>query len=92
MIKNLVLKELITGSDENFEEIGVIYHRSVISQDKNFCNVNFGLKEREIKNTIPTNNIKIKYLSINNQPLIYEYDKQIEFVKKGNEFTCILIF
>ena len=32
-------------SDENFEEIGIVHPRSVISQDKYFGDVNIGLKE-----------------------------------------------
>ena len=43
-----------------------------------------------IQNTTTTNNIKIKNLFINKESLICECDEQIEFVKNGNEFTCIL--
>ena len=88
-------------SDENFEKIEIVYPKSVISQDKYFGDVNIGLKDMNgkmvklfiqtaIQNTTTTNNIKIKNLLINKESLICECDEQIEFVKNGNEFTCIL--
>ena len=88
--------------DDNFEEIIINEeYKSVTSSYNYFGNVIISLISVNVKNvkikvktridgTTTTNNVRINYLYINDNELICQYNRKIDFSSDGTELDCIM--